>query len=315
MRHLRLIPDNTKIRFMRLRRYTFPLSGVLSIVSCLLFATMGFNYGIDFRGGTLMEILTPEAKADLGAIRTKLVGLGLGDVQMQEFGAPNDVLIRIQQQPGGDAAQQAVIQKIKGALGDAVTYRRIEVVGPRISGEFVQRGTIAVVLSIVVVLVYLWFRFEWQFAIGATAATMHDIVLTIGMFAGLQLDFDLSSIAAILTIVGYSLNDTVVVYDRIRENLRRYKRMPLPQLLDLSINETLSRTTLTSLTTLIALVSLYLFGGEVIRSFTLAMIFGVIVGTYSSIYIAAPFLIYMNLRPSTVVEEMPEKEAPAGSRA
>jgi preprotein translocase SecF subunit len=208
-----------------------------------------------------------------------------------------------------------VIQKVKGALGDAVTYRRIEVVGPRISGEFVQRGTIAVVLSIVVVLVYLWFRFEWQFAIGATAATMHDIVLTIGMFAGLQLDFDLSSIAAILTIVGYSLNDTVVVYDRIRENLRRYKRMPLPQLLDLSINETLSRTTLTSLTTLIALVSLYLFGGEVIRSFTLAMIFGVIVGTYSSIYIAAPFLIYMNLRPSTLVEETPEKEAPAGSRA
>ena len=296
MRPIRLVPDDTRIAFMRHRRWSFPFSALLGLLSLALFAIYGLNYGIDFRGGTLIEIQTREEVADLGAIRTTLGGLGLGDVQIQEFGSPRDVLIRVEAQPGGELAQQQVITQIRTALGDGVEYRRIEVVGPRVSGELVQSGTLAVLAAILAILVYIWVRFEWQFAVGAVIATVHDVVLTIGMFAIVQLEFNLSSIAAILTIVGYSLNDTVVVYDRVRESLRRYKRLGLPELLDLSINQMLARTTMTSLTTLLALVALYVFGGEVIRSFTFAMIWGVVVGTYSSIFIAAPILIFLNVR-------------------
>jgi preprotein translocase SecF subunit len=203
------------------------------------------------------------------------------------------VLIRVVQQEGGELAQQAVIAKIRDTLGESVDYRRVEIVGPTVSGELAKTGTIAVLVSILAILVYIWFRFEWQYAIGAVVATVHDVIMTIGLFAILQLDFNLSSIAAILTIVGYSLNDTVVVYDRIRENVRRYRKMPITELLDLSVNQTLSRTIMTSLTTLLALIALYLFGGEVIRSFVFAMIWGIAVGTYSSIYIASPVLLYL----------------------
>lgn len=298
MRLLRIIPDDTHIRFMWLRRFMLPLSAVATVLSLALFFSVGLNLGIDFRGGTLIEIRT-EGPADVGELRSTIGALDLGDVQIQEFGAPNDVLIRVSQQEGGDAAQQAAIQQVRQALGDTVDYRRIETVGPTVSAELARAGTIAVLAAIFAILVYIWFRFEWQFAIGAVIALVHDVVLTIGMFTVLQLDFALASIAAILTIVGYSLNDTVVVYDRVRENLRRYKKLPMVELLDLSINQMLPRTVMTSLTTLLALVALYVFGGEVIRSFVFAMIWGVIIGTYSSVYIAAPILLYLGLERGT----------------
>jgi len=296
LKPIRFFPDDTNFRFIRLRTVSYALSGALSILSLVLYLALGLNYGIDFRGGTLIEIQTKSAEADLAALRSTLGGLQLGSFEIQEFGAPNDVLIRIGQQEGGEEAQQQVIAKVRGALGDSVEYRRVEVVGPKVSAELVQTGTIAVIVAILAVLIYIWFRFEWQFAIGAIAATIHDVVLTLGIFSLLQLEFNLSIIAAILTIVGYSLNDTVVVYDRHRENLRRYKRMPLEELLDKSINQTLSRTVMTSVTTLIALFSLYIFGGEVIRGFTFAMIWGVLVGTYSSIFIASPLLLVLGVK-------------------
>ncbi|MEM1045732.1 MAG: protein translocase subunit SecF [Pseudomonadota bacterium] len=296
MRLFRFVPDNTSIKFMEDRKYSFPASAVLIVASIFMFFVYGLNLGIDFRGGTLIEIET-QGPADIGDIRSRLSGLGLGDVQVQEFGAPNDVLIRIERQDGGEEAQQGVVTAVRGEFGNSVQYRRVEVVGPRVSGELTQAGTIAVIAALIAVLAYIWFRFEWHFAVGAVIALVHDIVLTMGMFAIVQLEFNLASIAAILTIVGYSLNDTVVVYDRIRENLRRYKKKPLPEVLDLSINQTLSRTALTSITTLLALIALYIFGGAVIQSFTFAMIWGVIIGTYSSIFIAAPVLIVLGLKP------------------
>jgi len=293
---LRIVPDNTKIKFMWLRKVSFPLSIVLVIASIAAFFTVGLNYGIDFKGGTIIEIKT-DGPADVALIRSDLSSLNLGDVQVQEFGGSDDILIRVEEQPGGELAQQAVIGKVRTIFeGQEVDFRRVEVVGPRVSGELAQAGAIAVAASLLAILFYIWFRFEWQFAVGAILTTANDVVITIGLFVLLQLDFSLSSIAAVLTIIGYSLNDTVVVYDRIRENLRKYKKRPLTEVLDMSINETLSRTTMTSLTTLLALFALYIFGGEVIQSFTLAMIFGIVIGTYSSIFLAAPFLILFNLR-------------------
>jgi len=274
----------------------FIMSGLLMLASVGLFFTAGLNYGIDFRGGTLIEIRNKSGPIDLAEMRAKVSNIGLGDMQIQEFGAPTDVLIRIEQQPGGEKNQQNAINKVKAILGDSVDYRRVEVVGPTVSGELIQSGTIAVLVAIFSVLVYIWFRFEWHFSVGAVTALIHDVVLTIGLFCLLQIEFGLPIIAAILTIVGYSLNDTVVVYDRVRENLRKYKKMPLNELLDLSLNETLSRTILTSVTTLIALLSLYIFGGQVIRGFTFAMMWGVIIGTYSSVFVAAPLLVILGLK-------------------
>ncbi|MCB1488155.1 MAG: protein translocase subunit SecF, partial [Bauldia sp.] len=222
-------------------------------------------------------------------------------VQVQEVSditSGTNILVRIQQQEGGDAAQQAALVKVREALGDSVDFRRIEVVGPRVSGELAYNGSLAMLLAMVGILIYVWFRFEWQFAVGAIICTTHDVLMTLGFFTVFQLEFNLSSLAALLTIVGYSLNDTVVVYDRIRENLRKFKKMPLAELIDRSINETLARTTMTSLTTVLALLALLIFGGSVIRSFVAAMIFGIVIGTYSSIFIAAPLLIYFKLRPA-----------------
>lgn len=296
LKPLRFVPEDTKIGFIRYRTISYLFSGLLTVLSLALFLGWGLNYGIDFRGGTLIEIQNKSGPADLGNLRSLLGDLQLGSYEIQEFGAPEEVLIRVGQQEGGEDAQQVVINKVKDALGDTVEYRRVEVVGPKVSSELVQSGTIAVIVAIVAVLIYIWFRFEWQFAIGAIVATVHDVVLTIGIFSLLQLEFNLSIIAAILTIVGYSLNDTVVVFDRHRENLRRYKRMPLGELLDLSINQTLPRTIMTSVTTLIALLALYIFGGEVIRGFTFAMIWGVVVGTYSSIFVASPLLLILGVK-------------------
>jgi preprotein translocase subunit SecF len=219
---LRIVPDDTKFDFMRFRRISFPISAVLSIAAILLFFFHGLNFGIDFVGGTLIEVQSKIGPADLAKMRETLSGLGLGDVQLQEFGAPTDVLIRVQQQPGGEQAQQAAIAKVRQALGSDVEYRRVEVVGPRVSTELLAKSTLGLGLAICAILVYLWFRFEWQFALGAMIANVHDLVLTIGYMSLMQIDFDLSSIAALLTILGYSLNDTVVIYDRIREMLRRY---------------------------------------------------------------------------------------------
>ena len=293
---LRLVPENTGFKFMWLRKVSFPLSIVLVIASIAGFLTVGLNYGIDFKGGTIIEIKT-DGQADIGTIRSELSALNFGDVQVQEFGAPDDILIRIEEQPGGEIAQQAVVGKVRAAFeDDNVEFRRIEVVGPRVSGELATAGAIAVAASLLAIMFYIWFRFEWQFALGAILTTANDVAVTVGLFVVLQLDFSLSSIAAVLTIIGYSLNDTVVIYDRIRENLRKYKKIPLTEVLDKSINETLSRTVMTSVTTLLALTSLYVFGGAVIQSFTLAMIFGIVIGTYSSIFLAAPLLILFNLR-------------------
>ncbi|MEL6747714.1 MAG: protein translocase subunit SecF, partial [Pseudomonadota bacterium] len=280
-RGIDFLPRDTTYGFIALRNITLVASSILVAGSILLFAFSGLNYGIDFKGGTIIEVQTPQA-ANISELRAKVSDLGLGDVTIQEFGSPRDVLIRVEEQPGGEKAQQQVVTKVKAALGDEVTYRRTEVVGPTVSEELKESGTYAVLASIAAVLLYIWFRFEWQFAVGAIAALVHDVALTIGIFALLQLEFNLPIVAALLTIVGYSLNDTVVVFDRIRENLRRYKKMALGDLIDLSINNTLSRTILTSVTTLLALIALFVFGTEVIKGFTFAMIWGVLIGRIRS---------------------------------
>jgi preprotein translocase subunit SecF len=296
LRHLRIVPDDTKFDFVRFRRISFPISAALSIAAILLYFFHGLNFGIDFKGGTLMEVRSKTEAADLAQMRTTIGALGLGEFQLQQFGSPQDVLIRISQQAGGEQAQQQAVEKVKAALGEQVEYRRVEVVGPRVSGERLSYGIMGLMLAIGAIFVYLWFRFEWQFALGAMIANVHDLVLTIGYMSLAQIDFDLTSIAALLTILGYSLNDTVVIYDRIREILRRYKRMPMPELLNLSINQTLSRSVITHVTVTLALLALLLFGGQAIHSFTATMIFGVVlVGTYTSIFIAAPILIYLGV--------------------
>jgi preprotein translocase subunit SecF len=293
---LRIVPDDTKFDFMRFRRVSFPISAALSIVAILLYFFHGLNFGIDFVGGTLIEVQSKSGPADLAKMRAALSGLGLGEVQLQEFGGPADVLIRVAQQPGGEAAQQAAIGKVREALGSEVDYRRVEVVGPRVSSELLAMSTIGLGLAIFAILIYLWFRFEWQFSLGAMIANVHDLVLTIGYMSLTQIDFDLSSIAALLTILGYSLNDTVVIYDRIREMLRRYKRMSMPDLLNISVNSTLSRSIITHVTVTLALLALLFFGGHAIHSFVATMIFGVVlVGTYTSVFIAAPILIYLGV--------------------
>lgn len=348
MMRLKLVPNDTHIRFIDKRFMAYALSGVLILASLGLFFTRGLNLGIDFRGGIMIEIGL-ETPPNLGDLRGKLSGLNMGDVSIQEFGNPLDILIRIEEQEGGDEAQRDAIDIIKTVLRDefatpfpvpagtslgamtpeeiniltgtevndtegnlawtGLSFRRIEVVGPKVSGELVQAGIISVLLAVGAVLIYIWLRFEWQFGIGAVVALVHDVILTIGFFSLTQLVFDLSTIAALLTIIGYSLNDTVVVYDRVRENLRRFRKVPLPDLFNTSINETLARTVMTSVTTLLALGALFFFGGEVIQGFTAAMIWGVFVGTYSSIFVAVPFLLVLNLNREQMVPEDEEKEA------
>lgn len=303
MKKLRMIPADTAIDFMGRRIITFAFSAVLVLLSAGLFAVQGLNLGIDFLGGILIEVKT-EGPADVGAMRSTLGQLGLGDVSLQGFGAPDVVLIRIQRQEGGDEAQQQAVKAIKDALGSTVLeYRRTETVGPTVGVELQEAAIIAVLAAIGAILVYIWFRFEWQFGVAAVVALLHDVISTIGLFSLLQLDFNLATVAAVLTIAGYSINDTVVVFDRVRENLRKYKRMPLPDLFNLSINGTLSRTIMTSFTTLLALFSLAILGGEVIRGFSVALIWGIVVGTYSSIALAVPLLLYLKVHRGAVEEE------------
>ncbi len=306
---VRYIPVETRYRFMWYRRWAFPLSALLSILSVLAFFAFGMNTGIDFRGGTLVEMQSRVGPANIVDIRSDANALGFGPVEVQEFGTPQDVAIRVQLQDGGEEAQQAVVTALRATFEGDYEFRRVEVVGPRVSGELVQSGTLGVVMAILAVLVYLWFRFEWHFAIGAVIATLHDLVLTIGFFAVTQIEFNMTSIAAILTILGYSLNDTVVVYDRIRETLRKFKRVTIGEVLDLAVNATLSRTILTGVTTFLALTALAVLGGEVIKGFAYAMIFGLVIGTYSSIFVAAPILIYLGVRPSAEAAAAMERSA------
>jgi preprotein translocase subunit SecF len=300
MKLLRIVPDGTTFKFMRFRSVAFPFSAILSIVAIVAFFALSMNFGIDFKGGTVIEMQAKDGKVNITEVRAAVDKLGFGDVEVQEFGGSNEFSMRFALQPGGDQAQQQVVSRVRAVFADRYIERRVEVVGPRVSAELVQNGTIGVLLSVLAVLIYLWFRFEWQFAVGAVIATMHDLLLTIGFFAISRIEFNMTSIAAVLTIVGYSINDTVVVFDRIRELMRKYKKMPTEELLDLSINTTLARTVMVSFTAALALVALAFFGGTVIESFSYAMLFGVVVGTYSSIFIAAPVLIYLGLKTGQV---------------
>jgi preprotein translocase subunit SecF len=289
-------PHDLRLPFMRYKGLALGLSMVAMALSLTVFFVRGLNYGVDFKGGLMIEVQSNTGPADIAQLREKVGGLGVGAVQIQSFGSPSDVLIRVEQQPGGEGEQQVALKKVLAALGDQYTQRRVEAVGPAVSSELRMTGFIAVAAGILAICAYVWFRFEWQFAVGAIVALTHDVLLVAGIFALFQLEFDLSIVAALLTILGYSVNDTVVVSDRIRENLRKYKRMELDELLNLSINETLSRTILTGCTAIAVLISLYIFGGEVIRNFNLAMLLGVVIGTYSSIFIGAPLLGYLGVK-------------------
>lgn len=292
---VRFIPYGTRIGFMRLRNAAFVLSALLILGTFGVLFTKGLNLGIDFTGGVLIELRTEQA-ADLAQMRGLLSDKGFGEVSLQDFGSANEVLIRIQ---ANDENQAAVVTETKASLDaeiDGIEYRRVEYVGPTVGKELVRNGFIALGLSLLGMMLYVWFRFEWQYGVGGITGLVHDAVLLFGFYSLLQLDFGLPAIAAVLTVIGYSINDSVVIYDRIRENLRKYKKMPVDELLDLSINETLSRTVLTGGTTLLALIALAIWGGEVIRGFALAIGFGVIIGTYSSMFIAAPIISLLNIR-------------------
>lgn len=276
---------------MRWQNAGLAFSALLIAASLVLLFTRGLNLGIDFKGGVLVEARLAQA-ADIGALRTQLDELGLGSITLQQAGAPTDIMIRVPQQPGGDTGNNQAIEIIKNSLKDQVaSYRRVEMVGPQVGQDLFQTSLQAIILSIGGILVYIWLRFDRGYALATIGALLHDVIVTLGFFSLTHLDFDLSTVAAILLISGYSLNDTVVVFDRLRENRRKLKKMPLIDVSNLSLNETLYRTMMTSGTTMLVLLSLFIFGGEVIRSFTAALLFGVIIGTYSSIYVAAPLLL------------------------
>ena len=293
---IKYLPVEPKINFIGQRKIFAVVSGVLMVGALLLFLLQGLNFGVDFRGGILIEVKT-DGPADLGELRARLGGLGLGEVTLQEFGASDDVLINVQRQDGDEAEQIKAIQVVKDALGEtAVEYRRTEFVGPKVGDELKQAGLLATVLSLLGIGFYIWFRFEWQFGVAALVALVHDVIATIGFYAITQIEFNLATLAAVLTIAGYSINDTVVVFDRVRETLRKFKKAPLTEVLNRAINSTLTRTLLTSVTTLLALIALFVFGGQVIRGFTAGLIWGVLIGTYSSVALAVPMLLYMKVR-------------------
>ena len=294
---LKLVPQGTNFDFIGYRMWGFAVFGGLTVASVVLLLVMGLNFGIDFLGGILIEARTPQA-ADIAQLRTTTNELGLGEVTLQQFGTDRDILIRVPQQHGGDAAQTAAADTVKQALINSlgsIEFRRIEFVGPQVGSELIRDGVLAVVLAIVAMLVYVWFRFEWQFGIGAVLGLLNVAITTLGVFAILRLEFNLPVVAAILTIIGYSMNDTVVIYDRIRENLRKYRSMELVALLNRSINDTLSRSVNTHFTTFLATLALLIFGGQAIREFAIAMLWGVVVGACTSVFVAAPVLIYLGL--------------------
>ncbi len=299
MRLLKLIPDHTSIDFVGVRYYAFAMDGLLVLISLIWLLVHGLNYGIDFTGGVLLEVKAPQT-INIGAMRAQVDRLGFSEAQLQYFGGgecetPQNscVLIRVQPQTNSSASDQAVVNRIRTALGPTYAFRRTEVVGPKVSDELKNAGILATIIAVFMIGVYVAIRFEWQYGVAAIIATGHDVFVTTGLFSVLHLDFTLTSVAALLTLAGYSVNDTVVVFDRIRENRRRYKRMPVTELINLSTNNTLSRTVLTSGATAISIIPLLLFGGPTFFDFTAAILFGIVVGTFSSIYVAGALLIYL----------------------
>lgn len=296
---IHFIPYGTRIDFLSKKWFVIATSMVMILATLVLLATRGLNLGIDFTGGILIEAQFQQAP-DIGDMRTLLSQKIDSDISLQRFGTDNNILIRVGQKNDSKTERDQIVATIKDNLktkfGNTITYQKVDYVGPKVGGELLRGGSIALALSFLAIMIYVWSRFEWQFGLGAIAALVHDSVLTLGFFSVTQLEFNLSSVAAVLTIIGYSINDSVVVFDRIRENMRRYKTMPMDELINISINDTLSRTTLTAGTTLMSLLALVLLGGPVIKSFSLSTLFGISIGTYSSIYISAPILIFMGIR-------------------
>ena len=292
-----------EISFNRFYKSFNILSIVLIVTSLILLAFKGLNYGVDFKGGTLIELRTDLNSANIKKIRDRFNQLNLGDVSVKNFGNDTDFIIKFEKQNSNDPKFIDNIKtKLSGSIG-TVDFRRVENVGPKVSAELLQSGIIAIALSLAAMLLYIWIRFEWQFSLGAIVALFHDVIITLGVFSLFSLEINLSIVAAVLTIVGYSMNDTVVIFDRVRENLRKFSDIKIFELTNISINQTLSRTIITSATTLLALLSIFIFGGEILKGFSLAMILGVIFGTYSSIYIANPILVVLKVSQRTIVKE------------
>ncbi len=298
MRGLQLIPYDTNINFVGIRHYIYILSLAIIVLCGWSLAFKGLNYGIDFKGGFLLEIRTKE-KANIAQMRTQLETLKLGEVKLQEFGSDRDIMIRIEKQPGGEQAQAVALQKIKDLLGKDVEYRRVETVGGKVSSDLVENGLWALGFALIGMLLYIWVRFEWHFGLCGILALAHDVIVVLGFYSLTGHEFKETAFIAILTTVGYSINDSVVIYDRIRDNLRKYKKMPIEQLINLSTNETLSRTIITVATTVISLLALYLFGGSEISSFSLPILIGIIFGSYSSIFVSANLLLFFDIRKTT----------------
>lgn len=304
MFRLKLIKEQTNLDFMRWHKMSLLFSLLITLACLAGLFTKGLNLGIDFTGGILMEIRS-EQPVNIADLRQSLGTLSVGAPSIQEFGNENDVLIRIPGNLGDSEGQKLVVQEVQDILGtEGIDYRRVEFVGPQVGSELIEAGIKAFIYSILGILLYLWFRFEWQFGVAGVVTLAHDAIVTIGFFVFTGIEFDLATVAAVLLVAGYSINDTVVVFDRVRENLRRFRKKPLPELLNLSMNQTLSRTLMTSVTTLLALVALWLFGGHVIRGFVDALIIGIFIGTYSSVFLGTPMLSYMKLRRTPVDEEV-----------
>lgn len=301
---IKLIPDHTTIDFVGQRWISFIVTGVMIVGSIFLLATKGLNYGIDFTGGTLIEVATKETP-DLSALREDLNNLDLGEISIQEFGNATTLLVRVPGQGDDPAAQKAAIDKVRGVIDTAYAgsdYRRVEFVGPQVGEELKQKGFMAIVFSLIGIMAYVWVRFEWQFGLAAVISLIHDVMAVLGFMALTGKTFDLSTLAAVLMVAGFSINDTVVIFDRIREIMRKYRKKPLSEVCNIAINQTLSRTFMTGMLTLLALLALWFFGGEVIQGFVDALLFGFLIGTYSSVYVAAPLLLYMGLRPPATRE-------------
>ncbi len=280
------------------------VSLILIVISLVFLVLKGLNYGVDFKGGTLIELRTTDKSISISELRKSFTKMELGDVSVKNFGNENDFIVKFEKK---DKLEENFIVNLKNELkkdiGDSFNFRRVESVGPKVSSELLKSGILAIALSLGAMLIYIWIRFEWQFSLGAIAAIFHDVIITLGFFSVLNLEINLSIVAAVLTIVGYSMNDTVVIFDRVRENLKKFSDIKIFDLTNISINETLSRTIITSATTLLALLSIFIFGGEILKGFSFAMILGVIIGTYSSIYIANPILVMLNVTQKTIIKE------------
>jgi len=293
-----------EIKFSNFYKKMNIFSSILIFLSILVLLTKGLNLGVDFKGGTLIEVRTENSITTIAEIRESFLKMNLGDVTVKKFGKENDYLVKIEITKSDDENFiKSINDKLSADLGSAVNFRRVENVGPKVSNELLRAGLLAISLSLAAMLFYIWIRFEWQFSLGAIIALIHDVIITVGIFSFLAYEVNLSIVAAVLTIVGYSMNDTVVIFDRIRENLKKYSKISITEISDLSTNQTLSRTLITSVTTLLALFSIYIFGGAILKGFSFAMIIGVIVGTYSSIFVATPILNYTNVNQKTVLKE------------